>query len=146
MPTTTVSQAAQIAERIRAAMKARGLKVKDLAAMLGLSGNAVSEMLAGNNMTQWVKLANMARALGVTPDHLLGFKDVPDPEAFELFRDGMEAILIDLGWSRAEAEDSVGIAADTALARAIIGQDRRLENRAVAVALSRNSQRRPRKS
>jgi transcriptional regulator with XRE-family HTH domain len=139
-------EADAIAARLRAAMESRGLSVKDLAAIVGMSPNGVSELLNGRNLTQWVKLQNMAAALGVTADHILGISESTDPEAFELFRDGIEAILIDLGWPPSVAAETVGIAADTAAARAIIGQDRRLENRAVAVARSRDSQRRPRKS
>jgi len=127
-------------------MEAQGYSVKNLAAAVGMSANGVSEILAGRNITQWAKLVRFCEVLGVTPDTLLGFAAEPAPDAFELFRDGMEAILIDLGWPPDQAADTVGIAADTACARVIVGQDRRLENRAVAVALARNIQRQARKS
>ena len=70
----------KIAERIREALRLRGLRQVDLAERSGLSKGAISQYVSGKFDPKQVNLYLMANALRVRPDWLMGF-DVPMEEA-----------------------------------------------------------------
>lgn len=71
----------QIGRRVAEQRKVRGMSRNDLALAIGLAGeSSVSEIENGRNNKKYVQLAEMAEALGTTPNHLLGFDALPSAD------------------------------------------------------------------
>jgi transcriptional regulator with XRE-family HTH domain len=67
----------EIAKRIRALRRAKGLSLQQLAAQSDISAGYLSEIERGLSEVSGVKLARVAEHLGVTADYLLSGR--PDP-------------------------------------------------------------------
>lgn len=131
--------APEIGERIRALREAAGLSVADVASALDLKQFAVRENEAGRGLRQYLKLKELARVLGTTPNDILGVTD-PSPsgdDLLDLMGAAIEAILIESGWSEDRAERAVEVAKTAALEERIQDVDRRLAARSIAVSLIR---------
>jgi transcriptional regulator with XRE-family HTH domain len=98
--------AAAIGERISALRDQKGMSNNDLADRLGLALSSVKKLLGGQTTIQFVKLGRLARALGTTPDEVLGFK-VGKPEG--LLRAALTASYVALGFAIEEAEDFAAV-------------------------------------
>lgn len=70
----------KIAERIKEAMRLRGLRQIDLAERSGISKGSISQYISGKFDPKQVNLYQMAKVLRVRPDWLMGL-DVPMEEA-----------------------------------------------------------------
>jgi len=70
-------QLREMAERIRATRLARGLTLRQVAAESGMSAANLSQVERGQIMPSITSLLNVARALGVDPDHF--FRVTGDP-------------------------------------------------------------------
>jgi transcriptional regulator with XRE-family HTH domain len=66
-----------MAARLRSLRDRAGMSRKDLAAAAGVSWRALEEYEAGNMLPGWLAVANLGRALGVTPDAFLPEGDTP---------------------------------------------------------------------
>lgn len=62
-----------MAERIKKARGARNMTQEQLAGIVGVDGNAVSNWERGANVPSVQRLDAICRALDVTPDFLLGY-------------------------------------------------------------------------
>lgn len=84
----TEERAAEFAARLRAMRERQGLKQSDLAARSGLSPAAVSQLETGERRPNFATLVSLAKALGSTPDALLGLsgEQTKEPELKALFR------------------------------------------------------------
>lgn len=69
---------AEIAERIKAASKAKGVQVKDVLEQSGMTKNALGTMRAGS-FPKSDNLAKIAAALDCSVDYLLGLTNDPTP-------------------------------------------------------------------
>lgn len=132
-------QAAQVGRHVAALMRERGLSQKDVAAALGVQVVTVSAMLNGRGVDRFLRLADLARVLGVTPNDVVMFdKGRRDPEEADLFAAAMEGVLMESGWSEARAEAVVELAREAARERAILNLDRRLSAKALAATRLRD--------
>ena len=68
-----------LGERIRAARRLRGLTQADLGAAADTTGGYISKVETGISGLLWEMLAQVARALGVSSDWLIGLTDDPMP-------------------------------------------------------------------
>lgn len=84
----------EVARRILAAMDTRGVSKADLAAKLGLTQSAVKSTLQGNNLTQAVKLGQIADILKTTPNYLLSFDDYAPPTEPDIHEGALLAAII----------------------------------------------------
>jgi transcriptional regulator with XRE-family HTH domain len=66
-------QTALIAQRIYDLRIKAGMDQAELGAALGQTGDAIRKMEAGQNLTAFIKLADLASALGADPNDILGF-------------------------------------------------------------------------
>ena len=65
-PITEKPLAARVAEDLRKALKARGIRQKDVAARLGISDPAVSERLSGNRNLTLASIQELADLAGLS--------------------------------------------------------------------------------
>ena len=75
-PQTPASEDARIGARLKAARLARGLEQKALAAQLGMDQSVLSRYERGVLRLPSSLLAQLARALKISTDEILGLKDV----------------------------------------------------------------------
>lgn len=95
------------AARIIELRKAAGLEPADVARVLGKTTNAVREIENGRNSAQYLKLVQLAEALGVTPNGLFNIPDkAPDtPSLTDAALAYIEGVILQRGWcSEDEAE------------------------------------------
>lgn len=114
--------------RIKQLREGLGLSVADLAAALDIKPFALREIEAGRSAKQFLKLADMARLLGTTPNYLLG-ADAVSPvtvDQLEMMGAAVQVMLIDDGWTRERAEALVDIALEVATEKSELDLDRRL--------------------
>jgi len=95
-------KAEEIGERIRMFMRHKGLSQEALGKVLGVTGNAVSQILSGRGTLQFAKLSNLADALGVEPNDILGF---PSGHGRHLLMGALEGMLLALDFSHEEASE-----------------------------------------
>ena len=136
----------EIGQRLQALRKKLGLDVKDVASAVGLKPFALREKEEGRAMRHYLKLAELARVLGTTPNHILGVESPPqtNEDRLALMGAALEAMLVaEEGWALEKAREYVEIATQAALEEDIEGVDQRLAVRSIAV--SRARQRVPRK-
>jgi transcriptional regulator with XRE-family HTH domain len=75
---------AEVGARIRAFRESVGMDRAELARQLSLTDDALRKAERGETgVTQFVKLAELASALRVTPNAILGFQDPVEREAFK---------------------------------------------------------------
>lgn len=75
---------AEVGARIRAFREAIGLDSAGLARQLSLTPDAIRKAETGESgVAQYVKLAELARVLHVTPNAILGFQDQMERDAFK---------------------------------------------------------------
>jgi transcriptional regulator with XRE-family HTH domain len=98
----------EIGDTIRALMRCRGVRNKDVGDAINISGNAVSQILSGKSCMQYAKLKKLAAFLDTTPNHILGVTK-PNTER-ELFRGTLEGALVAFGHSEFEAQEIATIA------------------------------------
>lgn len=65
-------QETEIGRRIRLAREESGLTVEEFAKRLDLTPDAIQRLQRGESVVQWLRLAAVAKALGKTPNDLLG--------------------------------------------------------------------------
>lgn len=98
----------EIGGTIRALMRCRGVRNKDVGDAINISGNAVSQILSGKSCIQYAKLKKLAAFLDTTPNHILGV--IKPTTERELFRGTLEGALVALGHSEFEAQEIATIA------------------------------------
>ena len=91
---------AALGETIRQLRDAKGLRVKDIAAHLGVTEGAVKNLQRGGGTQHFFRLAQICRLLGITPNELLGFNGAGDDD---VALGALEVSYIDLGLPEAEA-------------------------------------------
>lgn len=101
-------RARDIGVRVSKFRKAAKITAPHLASLLGVQKDAVNRIQSGRNLSQWLKLADLATLLKVTPNDLLGFNSVTDRE---VVRAALEASYQALGLN----EDEVRILAESIL-------------------------------
>jgi len=74
-----------IGERIAAILAARGIQRSAVAERAGIAEATVGHRIQGLATHKWVDLATFARALGVTPNDILGFSTVADDRLFHKY-------------------------------------------------------------
>jgi transcriptional regulator with XRE-family HTH domain len=94
-------KAEEIGERIRTFMRHKGMTQEQLGAALGLTANAVAQILSGKGTVQWAKLSNFADVLGIEPNDILGFP----PRGRDLLMGAVEGMLLALNYSHVEASE-----------------------------------------
>jgi transcriptional regulator with XRE-family HTH domain len=99
-------EAAAIGARISALRDRKGLSNGTLADRLGMALSSVKKLVGGQTTVQFVKLGRLARALGSSPDELLGFK-VGKSEA--LLRAALTASYVALGLAVQDAEEFAAV-------------------------------------
>jgi len=95
-------KAEEIGERIRTFMRQKGVTHEELGKALGLTANAVTQILSGRGTVQYAKLSTLAEALGVEPNDILGFTA---GSGRELLTGALEGTLLALGFSHVEAAE-----------------------------------------
>jgi len=95
-------KAEEIGERIRTFMRHRGMDHDTLGRALGITGNAVTQILGGKSTVQYAKLSNLADVLGVEPNDILGF---PAGSGRNLLMGALEGTLLALDFSHEEASE-----------------------------------------
>ena len=68
---------ATFAARLKAARLKAKLQPDDVGAVLGMQAHSYRAIERGESAKQYVQLANLAAALGTTPNALLGIEDAP---------------------------------------------------------------------
>lgn len=71
----------EISRKIKELMVAQGLTRAELAKKLGRTEDSVKKILSGVGLVQFIKLGELARILGTTPNDLLGISASPDNQA-----------------------------------------------------------------
>lgn len=84
----TQQRAAEFAQRLRTARERRRLTQAQLGGLAGLSPAAISQLESGERKPNFATLVGLSKALGTTPDALLGVadKETDEPELKALFR------------------------------------------------------------
>ena len=95
-------KAEEIGERVRTFMRQKDMTHDELGKALGLTANAVTQILSGKGTVQYAKLSNLAEALGVEPNDILGF---PSGARRNLLSGALEGTLLALGFSHDEASE-----------------------------------------
>jgi transcriptional regulator with XRE-family HTH domain len=95
---------AQIAARLRRLRDSRNLSNAQIADQLGLTEGGVKQIMQGVASKQMVKLADLARVLGATPNDILGFSQ-DSPVSGEYLRAVLETTLINLDVPETEARE-----------------------------------------
>jgi transcriptional regulator with XRE-family HTH domain len=95
-------KAEEIGERIRTLMRQKGMDHDALGKALGITGNAVTQIVGGKSTVQYAKLSNMADVLGVEPNDILGF---PSGSQRDLLMGALEGTLLALNFSHVEASE-----------------------------------------
>lgn len=90
--------AIEIGAAIRDAIAKSPGKAPALAAALGITPHAVKKIKVGQSTKQYAKLARMCRALGITPNEILGFNDK------NVLAGVLQVVFHQLGLRREEAE------------------------------------------
>jgi transcriptional regulator with XRE-family HTH domain len=89
--TTHMAEALLVGQQIKAARRAAGLTVEQLADLLGTSVPSIKKLERGEAVVQFTKLSRLARALRTTPDALLGF---PPSVGFERIRPVLRSLMV----------------------------------------------------
>lgn len=98
----TISQEAKaIGDRIKHFRDARGMSNAELGEAIGLGENAVIKINSGESCTKYADLAGLAKALGVTPNDILGF---PSNVGSAELRGAIAASYVPLGLSMIAAD------------------------------------------
>lgn len=64
-----------IPEHLKKVLKTTGMKQVELAEAVGLSRQAVTDIMSGRRLVYASEILTFAKALGVTPNHLFGIDD-----------------------------------------------------------------------
>jgi len=83
-----------IGARIAAFRKAKRWEQSSLAHRIGTGLDAIRKIESGKNLNQYVKLVELAKALGVTPNEILNF---PQQNEHDAFLGAMEAAFLSQG-------------------------------------------------
>jgi len=97
-----LQNAQEIGRNIRVVMARRNVGCRQVGEVLGISANAVTQILRGASCTQFAKLKKLADYLGVTPNDLLG---VGASAERALFKGAVEGALRALGKSEPDARE-----------------------------------------
>lgn len=103
------ARARDIGARVSGFRKRAKITAPQLASLLGVQKDAINRIQSGRNLSQWLKLADLATILNVTPNDLLGFNSIADRE---IVRAALEASYQALGLN----EEEVRILAESILA------------------------------
>jgi transcriptional regulator with XRE-family HTH domain len=125
--------ASRFGTRLRSYMHERKLTVNDVAAALGVNQSTVRKICSGENVTQYLQLANLAGIIGVTPNDLLGF-DKPEAELEHLLP-AVQGVIEQLGHDRGLARLAAEIALRAAEEQRILEEDAATEIRVRAKLL-----------
>lgn len=138
--------APEIGQRIAELRKGLGLSVAELAKALGITPFTLREIEAGRLLGHYLKLANMARLLGTTPNHILGFNQLTsDEDAANIANSAlatMEGLLLKTG---KHSEEEVEAMSRLAMRAAEEWKQLSAEERMAAEALAAGRLRRDRK-
>lgn len=94
-------EAVELARHMAAVRDARGLDLKDLVQRTGMKELSVRRLFTGEVHANFLKLIKIARAMGVTPNELLGFPEPAHEEQAALMdrvRGAIEALLAAMGY------------------------------------------------
>jgi len=119
--------------RLRSYMDERNLSINDVAAALGVNQSTVRKICSGENVTQYLQLANLAGIVGVTPNDLLGF-DTSVTELDHLLP-AVQGVIEQLGHDRSLARLAAEIAIRAAEEQRILEEDAATEIRVRAKLL-----------
>ena len=128
-----IGDALRFGTRLRSYMDERNLSINDVAAALGVNQSTVRKICSGENVTQYLQLANLAGIVGVTPNDLLGF----DTSATELdhLLPAVQGVIEQLGHDRSLARLAAEIAIRAAEEQRILEEDAATEIRVRAKLL-----------
>lgn len=109
----------EIGARIRALRERKGISSAEFAKLLGISVAAVNEIQQGRSVRQYAQFGHICRALGATPNAVLGFPEGGSPHS--QFAAAMQGLLIEAGWSPEAARDALSVATEAAAAEPFAG-------------------------
>jgi transcriptional regulator with XRE-family HTH domain len=95
----------EIAKKIRVLREGKDMDHARLGAILGIGPDAVRKMEGGVSLSSYVKIIELAKALGTTPNEILDFPESSDRLTDrEIFQGLMEGSFMQRGLPLAEAE------------------------------------------
>ncbi|MBX9758718.1 MAG: helix-turn-helix domain-containing protein [Beijerinckiaceae bacterium] len=133
--TTPTEQETAFGRRVESVMRAKGLSPATVAKALGSSESNIRKIWGGYAVRQYLQLAVLAQALGVSPMELLGLGST-HLEARAVLN-AVQAVVESLGFDRVVARNAAEIALEAATRPRVLDEPDDAEIRAIAKLLMR---------